>query len=68
MVDGDKLAEVADVFIDPNTLSVDGTASISQDEIEFSRNGRYMGYMVKLKGSDWSTGYVRDTISKKDLP
>lgn len=54
------------VFIDPNTLAADGTASL--DSKVFSENGRYMAYQVKRAGSDWATMYVKDTETLEDLP
>ena len=53
------------VLLDPNTLSSDGTAALSGGGR--SRDGRLYAYAVALKGSDWSTMYVRDVATGKDL-
>ena len=49
--------EGTDIFIDPNTLSDDGTASL--ESMAWSDDGNYMAYQIKLKGSDWATIKVR---------
>ncbi len=41
----------AEVFIDPNTLSDDGTKALGS--IEFSEDGAYCAYSVAASGSDW---------------
>jgi protease II len=48
----------ATVFLDPNTLSSDGTASL--DSYEWSEDGNFMAYTVKKSGSDWTTIHIRD--------
>ncbi|VWL84910.1 prolyl oligopeptidase family serine peptidase [Oceanivirga miroungae] len=52
-----------ELFIDPNTLSSDGTNSISL--LEFSENGNFLAFSVSLAGSDWQKIYVMDTKTKK---
>lgn len=54
-----------EVFIDPNTLAADGTASIGSTS--WSEDGKYMAYNVNLAGSDWATIKVRDATTCKDL-
>ena len=53
------------MFLDPNTLAEDGTAAV--DGCNFSKDGKYMAYHVKRGGSDWSTIYIRDTETLKDV-
>lgn len=53
------------VFLDPNTLSNDGTVALTG--ISFSHNGKYMAYTISRSGSDWSEIYIRDIATGKDL-
>lgn len=53
------------VLIDPNTLSADGTVSLSG--ISISEDGRYMAYGLSESGSDWTEWRVRDIGTGKDL-
>jgi prolyl oligopeptidase len=55
----------AEVFIDPNKLSEDGTVSLGA--VNFSLNGKYVAYSVQKSGSDWEEGYVLDVSAKKLL-
>ncbi len=55
----------AEVVIDPNKLSTDGTTSLSTFAV--SKNGNYAGYGLSKGGSDWQTYYVRDMKTGKDL-
>ena len=58
----------AEVFLDINSMSKDGTAALgSKNEVQWSGDGRYLAYTVKKGGSDWGTIYVRDSKTKKDL-
>ncbi len=41
----------AEVFIDPNTLSDDGTKALGT--LDFSRDGAYCAYSIAASGSDW---------------
>lgn len=54
------------MFIDPNTLSEDGTSNLSTNK--WSQDGKYLAYQIKEKGSDWATIFVRDSETMKDLP
>ncbi|TKC12419.1 S9 family peptidase [Pedobacter polaris] len=54
-----------ELFLDPNTLSKDGTASISL--LGFSPNKKYVAYAIAQSGSDWSNIYVMEIASKKKL-
>ena len=46
------------LVLDPNTLSSDGTVALSG--INFSKDGRYMAYVISRNGSDWNEIYVKD--------
>jgi len=54
-----------EIFLDPNTLSEDGTIALSG--ISFSRDGAYMAYAITESGSDWRTIYVMEVESKQLL-
>ena len=54
------------VFIDPNTLSKDGTVSIGL--AGFSSDHKYAAYSRSDAGSDWQEIRVRDIESGNDLP
>ena len=53
----------AEVLLDPNKLSNDGTVALQA--VEFSKNQKYMAYTVSASGSDWQTGYVMDFKTRK---
>lgn len=55
-----------EIFLDPNTLSADGTVSLSA--LEFSKDGKYAAYMTSESGSDWGTVYVKDANTGQMLP
>jgi len=59
------LSAAADVLLDPNTLSTDGT--IALNGMSFSEDGRYMAYARSASGSDWLTWRVRDVATRADL-
>lgn len=54
-----------EVFLDPNKLTADGTASVSL--LGFSHDKKYLAYSVAQSGSDWSTIYVMEIASKLKL-
>ena len=54
----DKLDGEPRLVLDPNTLSEDGTVALSG--INFSKDGRYMAYIISRNGSDWNEIYVKD--------
>ncbi len=56
----------AEILLDPNTLSADGTVSLS--DISISKNGKTLAYGISKAGSDWVEIHFRDIATKKDLP
>jgi prolyl oligopeptidase len=52
------------VLLDPNTLSEDGTVSLS--DMAVSENGTYLAYGLSTAGSDWVEWHVRDIETGKD--
>jgi prolyl oligopeptidase len=56
------LEGAAEVLLDPNKLSADGTTKLGQ--FSLSRDGKYLGYGVSQGGSDWSDVYVMDVDTK----
>ena len=57
--------DAPEVFLDPNTLSSDGTVALK--DIYFSNDHRYMTYGISRAGSDWTEFYVVDTNTGKLL-
>lgn len=57
---------VAEVLLDPNTLSEDGTVALSTKK--FSEDGKYMAYGLSLRGSDWITIKVMQVLDKVVQP
>jgi prolyl oligopeptidase len=55
-----------EVFIDPNTLSADGTSAVNI--IGISKDDRYAAYAVSEAGSDWSKIRVMEIATKRPLP
>ncbi len=53
------------VFLDPNTLSADGTVALGA--ISFSDDGKYMAYSTAAAGSDWVNIFVKEIPSGKVL-
>ncbi len=51
------------VFLDPNTLSDDGTVALKG--IYFSNNEKYLAYTISRSGSDWEEIYVIDLATGK---
>ena len=54
-----------EVFLDPNTLSADGTVALGS--VSYSRDNRYMAYTVAAAGSDWVKIYVKDVETGAEL-
>jgi prolyl oligopeptidase len=55
----------AEILLDPNKLSDDGTVSLSM--LKVSKNGKYLAYAISRSGSDWQEIYVMDITTKKLL-
>ncbi len=54
-----------EVFLDPNQLSEDGTASLGS--FTFSKDHKYCAVGVAQSGSDWNEIFVMDVTSKQKL-
>lgn len=54
-----------EVILDPNTFSTDGTVALSS--VEFSKDGKYLGYCIARSGSDWNEIFVIDMQTGKLL-
>lgn len=54
------------VLLDPNTLSNDGTAALTN--IEVSNDGKYLMYQLAKSGSDWNEIFVKNIESGELLP
>lgn len=55
----------AEVFLDPNTFSSNGTTSLAA--INFTKDGALCAYQVSEGGSDWRKMIVMDAITKKQI-
>ena len=55
----------AEVFLDPNTFSEDGTTSMSG--LSFSEDGSLLAYQISEGGSDWRKIIVIDTETKEQV-
>lgn len=55
----------AEVFLDPNKLSTDGTVALTG--VVQSPDGKLTGYTISRNGSDWTEIFVLDTESGKLL-
>ncbi len=53
------------VVLDPNTLSEDGTTSLSGMAI--SKDGTYLAYGISKAGSDWVEIHVKNIATKEDM-
>ena len=51
-----------EVIINPNEFSDDGTSSLAG--LSFSKNGKYIAYLISEGGSDWRTAKVLDLDTK----
>ena len=56
----------AEVLLDPNTRSDDGTVALTATSV--SEDGRWLAYALSESGSDWMTWRVRDIATGVDLP
>lgn len=55
----------AEILLDPNSLSKDGTVALQATA--FSKNQRYFAYSVSASGSDWQEIYIMDFTNRKLL-
>lgn len=55
----------AEIFLDPNTFSEDGTTSLAT--LEFSKDGSIAAYAISEGGSDWRKIYIIDTETREVL-
>lgn len=53
----------AEVFLDPNTFTEDGTISLGGTS--FSKNGKILAYSISEGGSDWRKILIMDTASRE---
>jgi prolyl oligopeptidase len=60
-----KEGQAAEVFLDPNKFSEDGTTSLSQ--LSFTKDGKIAAYSISEGGSDWRKIIIIDAESKKVL-
>ena len=58
-----KDASTAEVFLDPNTFSKDGTVSLGG--LSFSKSGKLAAYSISEGGSDWRKILVLNAETKK---
>ncbi|XP_063394923.1 prolyl endopeptidase [Cydia fagiglandana] len=54
------------VFLDPNTLSEDGTVALSGSR--FTEDGATFAYGLSASGSDWITIHLKDVATGEDYP
>lgn len=55
----------AEVFLDPNKLSNDGTTSLAG--IDFTKDGSLCAYQISEGGSDWRKVIILNSITKKQV-
>ena len=60
------LQGTAEVFIDPNSMSKDGT--IVPGVPAFTKSAKYCAYLRSASGSDWQEAYVMDVKTMQLLP
>lgn len=53
------------VFLDPNSLTKDGTAAVSM--LGFSKDKKYVAYAINQSGSDWQTIKVKQVEGARDM-
>lgn len=56
----------AEVLLDPNGLSEDGTVSLNK--VSVSENAEFLGYELSSSGSDWVTIKVMKIVDKTNEP
>ncbi|MFT4152612.1 prolyl oligopeptidase family serine peptidase [Parafilimonas sp.] len=57
--------EAAELFLDPNKFSADGTTSLTG--LEFTKDGSLAAYTISEGGSDWNKLLITDAATKKIL-
>ncbi len=55
----------AQVLIDPNTLSSDGSVSVALDGV--SNDKKYIAWHINKGGSDWQTMFIMEIATRKKL-
>jgi prolyl oligopeptidase len=55
----------AEVYINPNTLSSEGTVSLGS--MQYNKQGTLLAYAIQRSGSDWQEGYAMDVTTKQKL-
>ena len=58
-------SDECEVFLDPNTLSDDGTVALAS--AAFSKDGKYLAYATAASGSDWIEIRVMETETRRVL-
>lgn len=59
------LEGVPEIFIDPNSMSKDGT--VSPGVPVFTKSAKYCAYLLAQSGSDWQEAYIMDVATKQVL-
>ncbi|MDR0521737.1 MAG: prolyl oligopeptidase family serine peptidase [Planctomycetaceae bacterium] len=62
---GNRASAAARVLLDPNKLSADGTVALQN--VEVSKDGKYLAYAFARSGSDWNEINVIETAAGKML-
>ena len=60
-----NLDDAPEVFLDPNTLSADGTVALTG--VHFSKDNRYMVYSISRAGSDWTEFFIKNVETGENL-
>ncbi len=55
-----------EIFLDPNTLSKDGTVALAA--VSYSKDDKYCAYSLSAAGSDWVEIHIVEIATKKKLP
>lgn len=61
----DEDPDQAEVFLDPNSFSKDGSTSL--DQMSFTEDGGLVAYTISEGGSDWRKVIVLETENKKQV-
>ena len=60
-----ELGKEAEVFLDPNTFSKDGTVSMSN--VSFTKDGSIVAYQISEGGSDWRKVIILNAETKEQI-